>query len=98
MTVLSLIADGRFALEGNISKTSVPELVESGWDMLSQSKSGGALVVDLSRVSRADSAALAMLLEWMRRAQQRSIRLRFEHFPKDLVGLASVCGVDQILQ
>ena len=52
---------------------------------------------DLSAVSRSNSAALALLLEWLKMAQKNQISLSFSNFPEHLRQLARVYGIEQEL-
>ncbi len=45
-------------------------------------------IVDLEAVASADSAGLALLLEWQAVARQRGARLKFINAPHDLMRLA----------
>lgn len=96
MSELDLVSDGCFALTGTINKDTVPELVDSGWASLA-SQSTGSLVVGLSEVRQADSSALAMLLSWVRRARQDGKTLTFDQIPEELMALARVCSMDELL-
>lgn len=52
---------------------------------------------DLSRVSRCDSSAVAVLLEWQRAARARGVELKVTGPPPGLVSLAAVYGVADLL-
>ena len=97
MSELSLIVPGRFALAGVINKASVPDMVDSGWEIIARGVEGNRVTVDLSAVHKADSAALAMLLAWLRKSRQHSIDLILQGMPGELSALARVCGLDEIL-
>ncbi|WP_281646657.1 STAS domain-containing protein [Parendozoicomonas sp. Alg238-R29] len=96
MSELSVVSPGRFSLIGEINKESVPGLVDRGWAALAD-HDGKDLLVDLSGVNHADSAALAMLLSWVRRSRNDGKDLSYYQFPEDLMALARVCGVDTLL-
>lgn len=53
--------------------------------------------VDLSSISDADSAALAVLFAWLRDAKARNISLRIVNPPAGLMSLAALYGVDDFL-
>jgi phospholipid transport system transporter-binding protein len=55
---------------------------------------GGDVVVDLSAVPEADSAALAVLLAWQREQHHWQGSLRVEHAPLGLRSIARVYGAD----
>ncbi|MTI14849.1 STAS domain-containing protein [Sansalvadorimonas verongulae] len=96
MGELTPMSPGRFALTGVVNKDSVPKLVDSSWAALAKDPARD-LVVDLSGVDHADSSALAMLLSWVRRARQSEKELAFAQIPDDLMALARVCGMDELL-
>ncbi|MEZ5525218.1 MAG: STAS domain-containing protein [Pseudomonadales bacterium] len=60
-------------------------------------RAGDALEMDFSRVTRSGSAGLTLLCSWLRHAEQLDKRIFFTHLPADLMGVAKVSGVDQIL-
>ncbi len=59
---------------------------------------GGVDEVDLSRLQRFDSAALAAVLEWRRVAEARQRPLRVTGIPSGLASIARVYGVDHLLE
>lgn len=84
--------DARSVLEGDLSFAHVPALLARA-DALA---AGDAL--DLSRVERADSAGLALLLEIARRARARGIELRLRGANPQVFGLARFFGLDKVLR
>jgi phospholipid transport system transporter-binding protein len=57
----------------------------------------GDLTIDLGGVNRADSAGLALLIEWLRWARQHGVALRFRHMPTQMRTIAAVSDLDPIL-
>ena len=57
----------------------------------------GDTEIDLSRVQRCDSSAIAVLPEWQRAARERRIALKVSGLPAGLVSLAAVYGVAELL-
>jgi len=57
----------------------------------------GPLELDLSGVTRVDSAGLALLLELAREARQAGRDLRCSHAPEQLRRLAEFFGLTQVL-
>lgn len=54
-------------------------------------------VVDLARVDRVDSAGVALLLAWQRRAAAEERRLVFSSVPPSMASLAALYGVQELL-
>jgi len=65
---------------------------------LPRTKAGGQLTVDLGQVSAADSAALALLIEWLKIARNRKFRLLFRNIPEQLQALARASGFADLLR
>ncbi len=87
------VEDGRVRVEGELSLTTVPALATPPWPQAAD----GPVTVDLAGVRRADSAGLALLLEWARAARRQGRPIHFVHTPEQLKSLARVTGVDAIL-
>ncbi len=58
--------DGRLVVRGRLTIATVPALFEAGLQYLTSED----LLVDFSRVEAVDSAAVSMLLGWLRAAQR----------------------------
>ncbi|HEY1439185.1 MAG TPA: STAS domain-containing protein [Casimicrobiaceae bacterium] len=54
-------------------------------------------VIDLERVEAVDSASVALLLAWRRRAAAEGKPLTFAHLPPSLASLAQLYGVEDLL-
>ncbi len=55
------------------------------------------LDIDLTDVSRADSAALALLITWMRQAKQSDKTISFRNLPTQMRAIAGASGLDEFL-
>lgn len=85
--------DGRLVVRGRLTMETVPALFQSGLQHLE----GEDLLVDLAQVEAVDSAAVSMLLGWSRAARRNSHELRVTGLPEDLVSLATLYGVADML-
>jgi len=83
--------------EGDQLKVAGPLNIESVPALLTQSSGmlSGVAVVDLGGVTEVDSAAVSLLLEWRRQAQNTT--LRFAHLPPALTSLADLYGVTDLI-
>lgn len=57
----------------------------------------GPWVLDFSDVDEVDSAAVSLLLEWVRQAARLGRKLRIENLPDNLQCLVKVYGVEELL-
>lgn len=83
----------KMVMQGNLDMDTVPVLYETGLKHLA----GADLHVDFSQVEAVDSAAVSMLLGWARTAQRGQRELRVAGLPDDLLSLARLYGVDELL-
>lgn len=84
---------GRMMVRGRLTIETVPALFETGLQHLA----GEDLVVDFSQVEAVDSAAVSMLLGWLRAAQRNKRNLCVTALPEDLLSLARLYGVADLL-
>lgn len=76
-------------LQGALTMENANTLLDESVAMLAP----GKLEMDLSGVAEVDSAAISLLFEWMRQAQDRQVDLTFSNLPSSLISLASLYGV-----
>jgi phospholipid transport system transporter-binding protein len=80
-------------VQGNLTIDTVPAIFETGLQQLASED----LCVDFSQVESVDSAAVSMLLGWARAAQRVKQGLRVKGLPEDLLNLARLYGVAELL-
>ena len=85
--------DGRLVVSGRLTIATVPALFETGLQHLTSED----LLVDFSQVEAVDSAAVSMLLGWLRAAQRSQHALRITGLPEDLLSLADLYGLTELL-
>jgi phospholipid transport system transporter-binding protein len=86
--------DALFALRGDIGFAEVPRLHSQA---LAEFPGYPRLVVDLGGVTQANSAALAMLIEWLRLARRDGRELKLRNVPEPLLKLARLSELDAFL-
>ena len=92
---LSRRDDGVYLLRGELSFHTVSPLLKHSAQMFKDEAQ--EIVVDLTEVGRADSAGLSLLVEWWRQARADDKRIRYRHLPQQMLAMARVGGVDEIL-
>jgi len=83
----------RLLVSGRLTMETVATL----FNTVLQPAGDGALVVDLEKVEAVDSAAVSLLLSWMRRAQSTRVTISFINAPASLLSLARLYGVAELL-
>jgi phospholipid transport system transporter-binding protein len=86
---------GSYLLSGELDFATVPVLLERGRAMFAAG--APALRLDLGGVSRADSAGLALLIEWSRAARAAGQEIAFVNVPPQMFAMARVTGLDGVL-
>ncbi|MCK5640463.1 MAG: STAS domain-containing protein [Gammaproteobacteria bacterium] len=89
------VNDGCYRLSGRVTFASVPALWCESKAMFSSP--ADSLKVDLKGVVHADSAGLALLIEWLRSARQVEKSISFEYVPEQLYSIAQVSKLGSIL-
>jgi phospholipid transport system transporter-binding protein len=88
------LGNGRFAVIGALSFDTVPEVWRQSRVALDEAADAG---IDLSGVTEADSAGLALVIEWLRAARANGRRLSFSGVPDKLHALAKISEVEGFL-
>jgi phospholipid transport system transporter-binding protein len=84
----------RLIVDGAVTVDTVPAMVDEAEPHLGE----GVRTIDFAGVTQADSSAVALVLEWLRRAQQRNVAVRLANLPAAMQNLAKLYGVDELLQ
>jgi len=87
--------DGCARLAGALTFESVPDL----YNKMPQLFQGRPQLdsLDLARVTEADSAGLALLLEWQAAHRPAARALQIRNAPASLMSLARLCEADELL-
>lgn len=92
-TRLQTADDGRLMLSGELSMATVPALLKQ----LDWRQGETEIRIDLQGVERADSAGVALLIEWRRAAAQQQRTIDFQNIPSQMLAIARLSGVDELL-
>ena len=87
------VVAGRWRVSGALSMDTV-EAVLAASTSIGLPEDG---IVDLTAVDRVDSAGIALLLAWARRAAKESRKIGFTGIPESMHSLASLYGVEELL-
>lgn len=97
MSITKVERDGafRFHVQGDMTFSSVNGLLQRSYELFSTLEE---LEVDLSQVDHADSAGLALVLEWMAQASERNAKIVFTGVPDSMLSIARLCQVESLLE
>jgi len=75
-------------------------LMDNASELLLKSESlsmNDEFVVDFSRVTKVDTAALSLMMEWQRRASVSASKVSFANLPTNLSNLVTLYGVAEFV-
>lgn len=83
----------RLVMSGPLTLDTVKALYDHGL----QADADGVLEIDMSAVEMVDSSAVSLMLNWLREARRNKVNLHFSHVPDNLLSLAHLYGVEELL-
>ena len=86
------------ALTGALSFDTIPTVLEQSEQYAARPDLPDRLTIDFAGITGVDSSAVALLLEWRRQAALRKKHLDFANLPPNLVALAQLYGVAELIQ
>jgi ABC-type transporter Mla MlaB component len=96
--VSSAPRDEVLALDGALSFETLPDVLRASEEYAARPDLPDRLTIDFAGVGSIDSSAVALLLEWRRQAARRGKTLEFVNLPANLVALATLYGVEGLIQ
>lgn len=89
----------RLLVSGNLTMANVTAFFQEGLKLEPADKMppGEKLEIDFSGIEKVDSSAVSLMLTWLREAQRSAVDLRFINVPDNLVSLAKLYGVAELL-
>ncbi|MDD5330632.1 MAG: STAS domain-containing protein [Sulfuricella sp.] len=90
-----IVPDGdNYRLQGRVTIDNAPDVLAEGLKAFDRD----GVVVDLSELEEVDSSTVSLLLEWLRAARRSGRKLGFVNLPANLVSLATLYGVLEMIQ
>lgn len=83
-----------YSVSGALTFDTVPDLYRTSARWF---EGAGDITLDLAQVSNTDSAGLALLVEWQRRARDGQRTLRFANVPTQVQTLIRINGLQDAL-
>jgi phospholipid transport system transporter-binding protein len=96
--VSTVAANEVLRIEGNLSYETIPAVLARTEEFAARPDLPQEVRIDFAQVTGVDSAAVALLLEWRRMALVRKKTLVFENLPANLLALAKLYGVAELIQ
>jgi len=90
----SAATSNRITVSGKLDSASVPDRLRRSGDWFA---SAGETVIDLAGVERADSAGVALLLDWVRDARAAGTTLAFANAPPQMRAIIDFCALNDVI-
>jgi phospholipid transport system transporter-binding protein len=87
-------APDRLEAKGAICFDSAAQALSSGLALIDR---GENTTIDLAQVSEADSAGLAVLVEWLAHARQLDTAIHYANIPAQILAVARISDLDALL-
>ena len=87
---------GRIVVTGELTFASARDARQLGILVLESSRAA-RITIDCASVTRADSAGLAVLLDWLAWGRRKSRAVNLEGLPASLIAIARISEVDELL-
>ena len=86
----------KYLISGTVDFSTVPDLLRkaSGFISASNATENKPVMIDLSQVNDCNSAALALMLEVLKTAEQKNIALYFDNLPATISTIARAYGIE----
>lgn len=91
---INLVNERLLQVAGDINFMTAVTLWNHSVPLLAKCKD---LTFDFSQVADSNSAALALLLEWLKYAKRERKTICFQHLPAKMLSVARVAGIDKLL-
>jgi phospholipid transport system transporter-binding protein len=82
---------GEFSVAGHMTFAAISAQIATACAFLTPAKQ---IIIDLAQVTAADSAGLALLVEWKKIARSHKSQLVLKNIPEQLLMLAGLSGFD----
>lgn len=91
---ITATAPGRLEAHGAMSYEGAGSALQAGLALIPH---GSQCTIDLSKVSEADSAGLAVLVEWLATARLRKSTIRYQGIPAQILAVARISDLDELI-
>ena len=88
------VAEGRLEASGVLGYATAGRALPAGLALIAR---GSTCTIDLSRVTEADSAGLAVLVEWLATAKSRGTVIRYQGIPAQILAVARISDLESLL-
>jgi phospholipid transport system transporter-binding protein len=96
-TSIQALDDGRYTISGPMTFSTAASLLRQSRQAFGERAGREPIELDLAQVTSADSAGLALLIEWASWTRRGSAGIRFLHMPEQLCAIARLSEAEDLL-
>ena len=96
-TSIKALDEGHYAISGPMTFSTAASLLDQSQRAFRQRAGQEPIELDLAQVTSADSAGLALLIEWASWTRAGSAGIRFLHMPEQLRAVARLSEAEELL-
>lgn len=83
---------GQVVVEGDLTFSGIDNKKSNTFAFLLGAKQ---VTIDLNGVGNADSAGLALIIEWIKYARSKKVQLKIKNMPEQILNLAKLSGLEK---
>ncbi len=84
----------QYVISGAVDFNTAPDLMQRALSFFKANTGNDKVKVDLSKITKCNSAGLALMFEMAKHAKTKNIELHFENLPETLLTIAKAYGVE----
>jgi len=85
---------GAFAIRGDLTFETIAAVLAASQSLFAAHQH---IEIDMSEVAQADSAAVALLLEWLSWARGFDRQIQYQNIPQQILAIAQISGIAELL-
>ncbi len=94
---LKQLSPTAWELHGDVNVDTITAILKPGRLMIDALPKGQTLTLDLKGVLDADSASVALLIDWLRHAKKQGKTLLFSNLPEIMKDIITVSNLESII-
>ena len=91
---LNKVSEQRFNIKGVLMMHTVMSVLNELANLLDTQSE---VTIDFSEVDNSDSAAIALIVDWLAKAKQKNIKVHLVNLPQQLLDIARACDLLDVL-
>lgn len=91
------VDNNTLCLCGDLDFNNVMGLRQQGLQFIAKAPAGTDIHIDFGGLATANSAAIALIIDWMQAARKLGKKIQFMHISAEIAALAGAAGLDRVI-